>query len=120
MGDIYQETAFFERLTVHEVEAALKQVMPERTAEITPYMFDATVVIRHGPEEGPTLEDADRVAEILREGRPLAIDKADWHVAGIGPYCDALDINVVYGTSFGLVRAFLPTPEAVERVSALT
>lgn len=116
MTDLYQETAFFEGLTVKEVGAACAQVLPGMRCEIDPSMFDASVVIRHAPGEGPTIEQADRIAEVLREGRPLRPDTADWHVGGFGPYCDAIDPSVTYGTSFGLIRAFLPRPETLERL----
>lgn len=116
MTDLYQETAYFERVTVKEVRAACLQVIPDMRFEIEPSMFDASVIVRHQPGAGPTIEQADRIAEILREGRPLEAGRADWHASGISPYCDALDQATVYGTIFGLVRAFLPRPEVLERL----
>jgi hypothetical protein len=113
--DMKQETMAFERETTALVQAACDVAMPNRRVEIEPYLFDAGVVVRHAPGEGPTLEDADRVADRLRDGRPLVADVADWHVSGFGPHCDALDPNLVYGTSFGLVRSFLPRAEPLER-----
>jgi len=118
MTDLYQETAYFERDTVKEVTAACRQVIPAMRFVIEPSMFDASVVVRHAPGEGPTEEQADRIADILREGRTLREGVADWHAGEVSPYCDALDPDVVYGSAFGLVRAFVPTPRALQRANA--
>ena len=118
MTDLYQETAYFERDTVKEVTAACRQVIPAMRFVIEPSMFDASVVVRHPPGEGPTEEQADRIAEILREGRTLREGVADWHASEVSPYCDALDADVVYGSIFGLVRAFVPSPRALRRAHA--
>ncbi|MFZ3481661.1 hypothetical protein [Sphingomonas sp. 3-13AW] len=117
MTSMRDEVAFFENLTIKEVGQAFSKVRPDLDFEVLPSMFDAGVVVRHPPGQGPTLEDADRIADILRSGRPLQPDKADWHVTGFAPYCDALDPSVVYGTWFGLVRAFLPPPATLARIA---
>ena len=107
------ETLFFERETHTMVQTACDRIIPG--CDVQPRMFDAGVTVRHGPGEGPTIEQADKIAEVLRNGRPLIAGHADWHVSIFGPYCDALDPNIVYGTSFGIRRAFVPTPEALQR-----
>lgn len=116
MTDLHLETVYFERLTVREVQAACEQVLHGMKWGIQPSMFDASVIVRHAPDHGPTIDQADRIADLLREGRPLMPDRADWHATGVSPYTDALDASVVYGSIFGLVRAFLPRAETLERL----
>lgn len=115
MTDLYQDTAYFEGVTACEVTAACLEVMPGMSVEVVPSMFDASVIVRHDHGRGPTAIQADRIASVLRQGRPLRADVADWHASPVYPYCDALDRDVVYGSIFGLIRAFLPSGYALDR-----
>ena len=118
MSDLSEETIYFERDTVREVVEACGKVLGDRVIEVQPSMFDASVVMRHPPGRGPTQQEVDRIAEILREGRPLLENKADWHASTVVPYCDAIDMQKLYGSTFALVRAFLPSRSALDRLRA--
>ena len=116
MTEQHDETIYFERITMQKVSAACARIFPGQEVEITPSLFDAMIVIRHSTEQPIAIEQADLLAQDLREGRLLTESKADWHVANFGLHHDFR--GQVIGTGFALICSLLPCKEALERFNA--
>jgi len=115
MSDLSEETTFFVREVGKVVDDACTNVLGDGIAEVLPSMFEASVVVRHDKGMGPSQQQADRIAALMRGERPLTADRADWHATRIRPYRDAIDPSIEYGSIFGLVGGFLPSHDALER-----